>query len=99
MEQLNLAKGILTLYGVKGNKDRVVYLVDDMRQLCLEYLNKLHQNYEYSGVYVFPGGKITDHVPHTTVCRVFSKCWKQTSFAETCDAAPTVHSLRHTYVI
>lgn len=99
IKQLDLAKGTLTLYGVKGNKDRIVYLADDMRQLCVGYLNKLHQDYEYSGAYVFPGTKTTDHVPHATVCRVFNKCWKQTSFAATCDVVPTVHSLRHTYVV
>lgn len=99
VEQLNLNAGIITLLNAKGNKDRLIYLPDDLRQLCAEYVNMLYQNDIGRQIWLFPGRNPTNHVAKGTVCRMFNQCWKQTSFAGTCDTSPTVHSLRHTFVV
>ena len=36
---------------------------------------------------------------HVTIDMVFRNAWKHTPFAASCDKAPTVHSLRHTFVV
>lgn len=39
------------------------------------------------------------HLPKTAADRKFNDFWARTSFASTCDKKPTVHCLRHTFVV
>lgn len=98
VEQVDLDEGILTLINAKGNKDRLIYLSDDMRRLCAEYFAALRRNYT-GGLWFFPGRGLANHIAQGSVSRVFKRCWTRTFFAETCDITPTVHSLRHTFVV
>lgn len=99
VEQINLDSGILTLRSTKGDKDRLIYLAEDMRQLCTDYFNTLCEDYGYDQKWFFPGRFMGNHIQQATVSRVFKLFWERTSYAASCDAAPTVHALRHTYVV
>ena len=45
---IHLENGVLRIYQSKGRNDRLVYLPDDLRQLCYEYLKTMTVKYKIS---------------------------------------------------
>ena len=99
VSQVDLDAGVLSVIHSKGDNDRLVYLSEDLRRLCVEYFDFLCRTYGTEQTWFFPGKDPESHISQGTVDTRFRNCWKRTSFAETCDVAPTVHTLRHTYVV
>lgn len=97
---MDLDNGSITIYQSKGNKDRVVYLSDDIRTLCLDYLKWLNKTLDMKpSEWFFPGRNPTNHIPKTSLDRKFNEFWNATKSSKTCDKKPTVHCLRHAFVI
>ena len=95
---VNLENGCLSIYQSKGNKDRVVFMSGDMLQMCKSYdrlMHKLVPDREW----FFPGRDESKPFPKTSIDRKFSHFWNMTPYAGKVDKKPTVHSLRHTYVV
>ena len=97
--EMNLEDGMVTILDGKGNKDRLVYLSEDMMCLCREYWEYLNRTADCVPEWFFPGRKITDAIGRSTVERIFTLFWNKTSFANNCSIRPTVHDLRHSYVV
>lgn len=90
-----------TLYIIhsKGDKNRLVYLNGDMVSLLLKYQSILKDKFKCFSQWIFPGKDSLQHLPKTSVDKKFNEFWYKTPFAATCDKKPTVHSLRHTFVV
>jgi len=91
--------GTAAIYNSKGRKDRIIYLSEDMATIGKAYLSYLHSALGYEPYWLFPGLDPSAHVASGTVTTRFHEFWMQTSFAETCEKNPTVHALRHTFVV
>ena len=97
---MDLDDGSITIYQSKGNKDRIVYLSDDIRTLCLDYQQWLNRHLEMKpSEWFFPGRDPANHIPKTSLDRKFNEFWNATRSSKTCDKKPTVHCLRHAFVI
>ena len=99
VSQINLDDGIITILVGKGCQDRLVYLADDMRRLCIDYLNYLKGCLGGTLIWLFPGRDALKPISISTVEREFNAFWSRTTFAGACDKKPTVHDLRHAYVV
>ncbi len=97
MAQVDLEKGIFTILDGKGDKDRMVYLSEDLNALCKDYVGYLARVLGEEPKWLFPGKHPEEHIGVSTVNAMFNACWKKTSFAAACNKKPTVHDLRHTY--
>jgi len=91
--------GTVVVYNSKGRKDRIIYCSGDMAEIGKNYLSYLHAVLGYEPYWLFPGADPDTHISSGTVTMRFRECWMQTSFAETCEKNPTVHALRHTFVV
>jgi len=98
-ENVNLDKNAITIIHSKGDKDRLVYLHDDMAQLLGDYRIALYNDVGFQCRWVFPGVNPENKFLKTTVDRKFNEFWCKTKSAGLCDKKPTVHSLRHKFVI
>ena len=93
--------GVLKIYQSKGSNDRLVYLPDDLRQLCCEY-TKDHDMLKYQ---IKSGWILSCIRSSKSTCRLlpsgndFHRAWEQTPYAREGVLQPTVHSLRHTFVV
>jgi integrase len=96
---VRLQDGILIIRCAKGNKDRVVYLPDDLRELCLHYVQQMKSFYLNSSEWFFPAREMYNLLSVGTIDKRFNLAWNATCFADTCPNKPTVHSLRHTFVV
>lgn len=99
-QYINLANGSFTLHHTKGNKERIVYMPEDLRLLCSEYLEWLNNEPDCANSeWFFPGKDTKKHIPKTSIDRKFNEFWNGTVASKASDKKPTVHCLRHAFVI
>lgn len=98
VENVDLDKGILTILDSKGNKDRLVYLPDDLKESSRRYFEYLTDELGYIPKWFFPGKNPEKAIPNTTVDSVFSRFWSCTKYRN-CSNKPTVHDFRFTFVV
>lgn len=96
---VDLVNGTMTVYQSKGHKDRIVYLADDVRLLCIDYLKYISRELGYEPYWLFPGRDPDEHMSHSSVDDNFNRFWNATPYANSTDKKPTVHSFRFTYVV
>lgn len=96
---INLDNGVIEIRNGKADKDRLIYISDDMRRLCCDYWAYIRHTSGCTPEWFFPGRKLSEHISRSSIERIFHICWNRTSFAESCNISPTVHDLRHSYVV
>lgn len=97
-ENVDLDTGTLTILDAKGNKDRLVYLPDDLLENTKKYYLYLKDALGQEPEWFFPGMDPEKPLPNTTVDDVFNRFWKKTPYAE-CNNKPTVHDFRFSFVV
>lgn len=83
----------------KGRKDRLVYLADDLVELLRSYASVLKCVYDCESEWVFPAMDPEKCLSTVTVDKRFRISWQATAYYGSCDRDPTVHSLRHSFVV
>ena len=98
-EDVDLKCGTIRMLLFKGRKDRIVYLADDLTELLREYRLILSSVYHCQSVWFFPAREPEKWLSTVTIGKRFHESWTKTPFAESCDRNPTVHCLRHSFVV
>lgn len=99
LEDMDFSAGVITIYHSKGRKDRLVYISDDMTGLLKKYMLTLEKVYGVRSLWLFPAQDIGKCFQNATVSQKFNKIWEKTIYAGNCVQKPTVHSLRHSFVV
>lgn len=95
---VDLNRGILTIRESKGMKDRLVYMADDLLVLCKTYDEKISKHMP-NRLWFFPGRKENKPFSRTGIDKKFRQFWEMTECSKNCDKPPTVHALRHAFVV
>ncbi|MFH2074952.1 MAG: tyrosine-type recombinase/integrase [Pseudomonadota bacterium] len=95
---VDLKSGILKILQSKGDKDRLVFLADDVLAMCREYDAKMPVIVP-DRQWFFPGRRNDRTIQKTSVDKKFAEFWDKTPFTGKVDKKPTVHCLRHTFVV
>ena len=98
VNDVDLNEGILKIMQSKGDKDRLVYMANDINELCRKYHQKMVSIFP-SSEWFFPGKDCNRPIQKHNLDKKFKQFWNMTPFADTCDKAPTIHSLRHAFVV
>jgi integrase len=96
---VDLKEGIITVIDGKNQKDRLVYLPEDLRMLVCSYFESLKIRLGHVPYWFFPGRYPEKHIHKSTIDTAFSKFWNLTASSKYCDKKPTPHSLRHGFVV
>lgn len=99
LDMADLENGVLRIYQSKGHNDRLVYLPDDLRQLCCDYLKIMTVKYKIRSEWFFPASDPAKVLQVASIGKRFRLAWGQTPYARKGGVQPTVHSLRHTFVV
>lgn len=91
--------GTVSILDGKGNRDRVIYLSGDMLALCRDYYGYLHKELGREPVWFFPGFDPGSPISYGAASAFFRACWSRTHFAPGCGKNPTIHCLRHSFVV
>lgn len=95
----DLEAGTLKIMQSKGHKDRLIYMSDDLAVLMKEYKTILNAHYGCVSEWVFPAREPGSCLGSVTINAAFRRAWNATPYAEGCDKTPTVHCLRHSFVV
>lgn len=98
-DDVDLDHGRLRIMQSKGRKDRMVYLSEDLTELLREYASKLSAVFRCQSVWFFPAKNPKQQLSNVTIDKRFRDSWAKTPFAKNCDRKPTVHCLRHSFVV
>lgn len=95
---VKLEEGYIYIRHSKGDKDRVIVLADDFADLVRRYDSKMECEYITNREWFFPGFNIYKPFTKTTIDSKFKQFWEQ-AFPYWDNRRPTVHSLRHAFVV
>lgn len=98
-KDVDLKRGTICILQSKGHKDRLSYIAEDLTDMLLAYEKLLHDKYRCLSDWVFPARETDKCLCNGTIDSKFREFWALTPYAEGCDKAPTVHCLRHTFVV
>ena len=98
LQDVNLSENTVSIYQGKMRKDRLVYMSSDMSELISDYLEYLFRQIGNEPLWLFPSVDPAKHMSGGCAHR-FRDFWNMTPSALNCEKAPTIHSLRHTYVV
>ncbi len=96
-EDVDLEKGRLVIRHSKGDKDRYVYVADDFKELLVRYDDYMEKSIP-SREWFFPGVYKDKHLCKTTIDNKFHDWW-DACFPDWKGKRPTIHSLRHAFVV
>ncbi len=96
---MDLRQGTIRILHSKGHKDRLIYMSEDLTELLRTYEKVLYDKYHCLSDWVFPARETERCLSNCTIDKKFREFWTLTPYAEYCDKAPTVHCLRHTFVV
>jgi len=89
--------GTLRILHSKGDKDRFVWITEDVTGMLLEYRAYIQKEIPGTAL-AFPGMKPRKSVDAVTVRSYFIKAWGRTHYAGGSNP-PTIKSFRHTFVV
>lgn len=99
MKNVDTNAGIITILNGKRQKDRLVYLSQDLCRLLTRYIKFLQQQLIHLPEWLFPSLNPGNHIGCSYLGVKFKLYWNQTNAAQNCDQVPTPHCLRHTFVV
>ena len=98
IENIDFEKNTAIILRSKGDKDRLIYIADDVCDMCLDMINVLRNKYNFYSEYLFPSSNPNIPLQVSAINKKFQEFWKKTSV--TSDFRhPTVHSLRYSFVV
>jgi integrase len=97
-EDVDFDKGVLTILESKGRKSRLVYLPPDGITVLSDYLTQIEKELPGSP-WLFPGRFADKPLLGSSINRRFKDCWNRLPFADKTDKCPTIHCLRHAFVV
>lgn len=98
LEDIDFERKTALILHSKGDKDRLIYIADDVCKMCQDMLNLLHDNYNFYSEYLFPSSNPSIPLQSASINTKFKEFWKKTSGFSS-SRYPTVHSLRYSFVV
>jgi len=98
VDDVDLAQGTLTIYRSKGFKDRMLFMSDDIWDLCLRF-HAFYSRIIPNRAYFFQPSPIRCYYKSCEVGKVFDFLLRKTSFYDAPGKKFTLHGLRHLFAV
>lgn len=98
VDDVDLSTGKIIILNSKGHKDRVIYMHQDLLHICKNYDTLVRKTLPQRR-WFFPAKEPSKTINKANMTRRFHYFWKMTPYSNNSARAPTVHSLRHTFVV
>lgn len=95
---VNLDMGTLEIYHSKGHKDRIVYMSEDVRILCLKF-HRYYSSILPGRKYFFQPSREKEHYTKADVANTFGRIRKNMDSCPKKGKLPTAHGLRHLFAV
>lgn len=98
VSDVDLETGRIAIFHSKGHKDRVVYMADNLLEMCRHYDHAIRSGLP-EREWFFPASDVTKPFYKSNMDRRFKYFWNKTPYSGKVDREPTIHALRHTFVV
>jgi integrase/recombinase XerD len=98
VDDVDLTQGTLTIYRSKGFKDRMIFMSDDICDLCLRF-DAFYGRIIPNRSYFFQPSPSRDYYKGYEIGKVFNSVLKKTSFCDAPGKKYTLHGLRHLFAV
>lgn len=98
IENVDFEKKTALILQSKGDKERLIYIADDVCKMCQDMHNMLHKQYNVYSEYLFPSSDPSIPLQAASINSKFKELWRKTSSSSDL-RYPTVHSLRYSFVV
>lgn len=95
---VDLAEGTLTIFRSKGFKDRMIFMSDDICDLCLRF-DSFYGMIIPNRSHFFQPSQTRNYYKGYEVGKVFDSLLKKTSFCDAPGKKHTLHGLRHLFAV
>ena len=98
VKDVDLTKGSLSIYNSKGFKDRMIFMSDDVSDLCARF-NEYYSRVIPGRTHFFQPSSIKSCYKSYRVGKIFDTILKKTSLSNTSGKKYTAHGLRHLFAV
>ena len=98
IKNIDFEKNTAIILHSKGDKDRLIYIAEDVCDMCRDMIHVLQNKYHFYSEYLFPSSDPNIPLQVASINKKFQEFWKETSGASD-SRYPTVHSLRYSFVV
>lgn len=98
LEDVDLQEGSLSVYHSKGEKDRKLFMSDDMRELCISF-DRYYQNVIPKRTYFFQPDTDRERIMGYEAGKVFNVILKKSGLNKIPGKKFTLHGLRHLFAV
>ncbi|WP_390408629.1 tyrosine-type recombinase/integrase [Blautia hominis] len=99
IQNIDVNEHTVVIRNAKEHKDRIVSISDDMALLLKGYLHFMESTVSEQLKWLFPAVDLSCHLSAVALGDRFNRFWNKTMYAQSCSKKPTLHSLRHTFVV
>lgn len=99
LDNVDADAGTIRILGAKRDKDRIVWVAEDMMATLQRYMIWRMETFELDERWLFPGMVPGTHLSSASLRTHFRRAWNQTPSSVSAVTRPTVHALRHTYAV
>jgi integrase len=97
-DKVDLKNGILYILHSKGDKDRKVFMAPELTKMCQNYDLLVKTSFQ-DRIWFFVSNNVDKPLDRSTVEHLFRRFWASSGKKKEFGKNPSVHSLRHTYVV
>ena len=98
VKHVDLENGIISVYEAKNNNDRLVVLSDELKNICIEYSNKMHKLASDDDFFFYTK---SSNIPiiKSTLRRSFKIILNIAGIEKSEQNNPRIHDFRHTFAV
>ena len=98
VKDVNLQNGIIAVYEAKNNNDRLVPISNNLKNLMLEYADKMHKNSCSTDYFFYLKNRKTPIIK-STLRLSFARIIKSACIEKNKKINPRIHDFRHTFAV
>lgn len=99
ISELHIKERTIEIRNAKGHKERIISISEDMAFLLENYCRFIKSMVSVQDKWLFPAVNPAFHLSSGALGDRFNRFWNQTPCAANCSGKPTIHALRHTFVV
>ena len=94
IKNIDFEKKTALIIGSKRDKDRLIYIAEDVCEMCQQMLDRLQQKYNFYSEYLFSSSNPDIPLEVASINTKFKEFWKKTSEHVTPDILPYIPEIQ-----
>ena len=98
VKHFDVKNGIFSVYEAKNDNDRLIPLSSNLKNICINYLNKMHSNSSHEDFFFYTKDK-NIQISKAAIRGAFNRILKIANIEKSKKNNPRIHDFRHTFAV